>query len=70
MTFNIWKLPTQRQLRQRALAWKLRMVLGAMGTLYPREKDLPPNVNNQLKSICNQLASVAIDIRWHLRNIK
>lgn len=64
-----WYTPTLKQLRQRALAWKLRMVLGAIGTLQSDDK-LPHEIRKQLKDITGQLSYTAHRIRQHLGNIK
>ena len=65
-----WKLPTQRQLRQRALSWQLRMVMGAIGTLYPHDKNLPQEIKTDLMKLQPDLKYIANRVRWHLGNIK
>lgn len=46
---------TPKQRRQQALAWKLRMVIGAKANIYPRESELPPHIAQQLKAIWSDL---------------
>lgn len=64
------KGPTNKQRIQRELAWKLKMVTGARGNLYPREKNLHPSVESRLYLICNELKIVEDQIRFQLANIK
>lgn len=64
------KGPTNKQRIQRELAWKLKMITGARGNLYPREKNLHPSVESRLHSICNELKIVEDQIRFQLANIK
>ena len=61
--------PPTKQSKQRALAWKLRVVMGAQGTLYPRES-LPVNICITLSHITHLLKQVEQELRHELRNIK
>ena len=61
---------TRKQEVQQALSWKLKMVKGAIGTLYPREKDLPDAVRIELQFIQHHLGNVEKSLRRALRNIK
>lgn len=64
------KLPTRKQTAQRVLAWKLKMVAGAKGALYPREPELTPQIRQALIEITVQLDLIEDLIRHELRNIK
>ena len=58
---------TPKQRRQQALAWKLKVVMGAAGTLYPREQELPPEIHKSLMLVYEYLNVVAKDIRKQLK---
>lgn len=61
---------TEKQKRQQELSWKLRMVMGARGNLYPREKSLSPRTQSILNSIYVSLKAAEECIRQELANIK
>ena len=58
--------PTLLQTTQRALSWKLRMVVGARGTLYPREQTLPFKIKVHLLEIQRLLGQAEKLIRAQL----
>lgn len=60
---------TLRQRKQCALSWKLRMVMGARGTLYPRERDIPDHIKFRLHRIIEDLKIVEDQLRASLGNI-
>jgi hypothetical protein len=60
---------TLRQRKQQALSWKLRMVMGARGTLYPRERDIPEHIKQALRNIDTELLLVEAQLRKALANI-
>lgn len=61
---------TPKQRKQSELAWKLRMIRGAQGTLYPREKSLSTKSTSLLNSVCIDLKAIETLILDELRNIK
>ena len=61
---------TLRQRKQQVLAWKLKMVMGAIGTTWPRELELPFEVVRKLASINLQLKEAEDMIRNHLAILK
>lgn len=62
--------PTPKQKTQRDLAWKLKVVMGSRGNLYPREKTLPHAVAVKLTEIYNQLWEAETLLRKALKEIK
>lgn len=64
-------MPTSiKQLAQRELSWKLKVVTGAQGTLYPREFHLSHDVQLQLMLIHRQLEFVEKLLRKQLKELK
>jgi hypothetical protein len=56
--------PSDRQRRQRELAWALFQVLGARGNLYPRHRSqLPDAIYKRLQSLCRELEEIEKLIR-------
>jgi hypothetical protein len=62
-------MTSRKQEKQRRLAWKLKMVTAAQGTLYPRE-DLPGLIHDRLRGIVHELHHVEMIIRYELRTLK
>jgi hypothetical protein len=60
---------TKLQKKQQALSWKLRMVTGALGNLYPRE-EFDPSITYGLLRVINDLKVIESAIRCELRNLK
>ena len=60
---------TPKQRTQGNLAWKLRMVKGAQGTLCPRE-GFSPRLTQDLLKVCSDLKFIEDLIRYELANIK
>lgn len=64
--------PSPLQCKQRLLAWKLRMVKGAIGTLsprlYPRE-ELDHDICNDLLSIVTKLEHLELKLKRKLKNL-
>jgi hypothetical protein len=63
-------MPTLAQHKQQQLSWKLRMVYGATGTLYPRESELPENIKRGLRKVVSQLEAIGEQIKLELSNLK
>lgn len=63
-------MATKKQKIQQELSWKLRMVMGARGNLYPRERELPVEIQSLLHSTCIDLKAIETKLRTALDNIK
>lgn len=61
---------TEKQRIQQALAWKLRIVRGSIGTLYPREPELSNIVSTRLHIVVNNLREVETELVKALHEIK
>ena len=56
-------MATPKQRKQQTLSWTLYVVMGAQGTLYPRERMLSPEVRQSLLSIHDQLKEIEAQLR-------
>ena len=61
---------TTKQKKQQELSWKLKVIMGCRQNIYPRERDLPKDVVNNLMSICTELKEIETILRRELTNIK
>ena len=58
------------QKKQRILSWKLRMVMVARGTLYPREKEIQGGTKYMLLEIDKLLGLTEAQLRKDLKELK
>lgn len=62
-------MATKKQKTQQVLSWKLRMVMGAKGTTFPREREIPIHIRQKLYLIQHELIAVELLLVTALRNI-
>jgi len=59
--------PSALQLRQRTLAWTLRLCCGTLANLCKPSKELPPKINFDLTVVRQVLQELEKDLRAELR---